>query len=127
MHHRLTPIEARALGRALKITACSGWKIRRRRESGMFSSDSSAYRDADCGGEVFNSIWDCKQLIEEQLIDIFARRLPMQAALPGCDGLPICIALSGTYRFAWPFRFIACCHAAALHFDLWVPNFGVQE
>ncbi len=29
MHHRLTPSKRRALGGALRITACSGWKIRR--------------------------------------------------------------------------------------------------
>ena len=79
-------------------------------------------------GEVFNSIWDCKQLIEEQLIDYIRatvvhaggithlRRIAAFADLhnvrTGCHGAtdlsPVCMA-------------------AALHVDLSIPNFGVQE
>ncbi len=79
-------------------------------------------------GEVFNSIWDCKHLIEKQLIDYIRttivhgggithlRRIADYAALyhvrTGCHGAtdlsPVCMG-------------------AALHFDTWVPNFGIQE
>lgn len=90
MHHRLTPIEAARFGRSIE-----DYRL-------FWMEDPTPAENQECFrlirqhtvtpiavGEVFNSIWDCKQLIEEQLIDIFARRLPMQAALPGCDGLPI--------------------------------------
>ncbi len=79
-------------------------------------------------GEIFNTIWDCKELLEEQLIDYIRtsvvhaggithlRRIADFASLfhvrTGCHGAtdlsPICMG-------------------AALHFDLWVPNFGIQE
>ena len=77
---------------------------------------------------MFNTIWDCKDLIEEQLIDYIRttvvhaggithlRRIADFAALyqvrTGCHGAtdlsPVCMG-------------------AALHFDTWVPNFGIQE
>lgn len=47
MHHRLTPIEAARFGKAPSRIVCSGWKIRRRRKSGLFPPDPSAYRHAD--------------------------------------------------------------------------------
>jgi mannonate dehydratase len=79
-------------------------------------------------GEVFNTIWDCKDLIQNQLIDYIRttvvhaggithlRRIADLAALyqvrTGCHGAtdlsPVCMG-------------------AALHFDTWVPNFGIQE
>jgi mannonate dehydratase len=79
-------------------------------------------------GEVFNSIHDCQQLIQEQLIDYIRstvvhaggithlRKIAHLADLfhvrTGCHGAtdlsPVCLA-------------------AALHFDLSVHNFGIQE
>ena len=46
----------------------------------------------------------------------------MQAALPGCGGLPILHPLSGTLPVRGPSDLSPVCHAAALHFDLWVPE-----
>ncbi len=40
-------------------------------------------------GEVFNSIWDCKQLIEEQLIDYIRTTLTHAGGIARlCAGLP---------------------------------------
>ena len=79
-------------------------------------------------GEIFNTIWEAKELIENQFIDylrmaathgggitalrraaVFAEMHHVKMAPHGAPDLsPICFA-------------------AHMHFDLWVPNFGVQE
>jgi mannonate dehydratase len=79
-------------------------------------------------GEVFNSIWDCKQLIEEQLID-YIRTTVLHAG--GITHLRRIADLASLYQVR------TGCHGAtdlspvsmgaALHFDTWVPNFGIQE
>jgi len=79
-------------------------------------------------GEVFNSIWDCKQLIEEQLID-YIRATVVHAG--GITHLRRIANLAALYNVR------TGCHgatdmspvtmAAALHFGLSVPNFGIQE
>jgi len=129
VHHRLTPIEAARLGKDLEPYR-------------LFWLEDPTPADNQAGfrlirahtttplavGEVFNSIWDCKQLLEEQLVDYIRatvvhaggithlRRIASFADLhdvrTGCHGAtdlsPVCMA-------------------AALHFDLSVPNFGIQE
>ena len=79
-------------------------------------------------GEVFNSLWDCKQMIEEQLIDFIRisatygggithlRRIVDFAAIhnvrTGFHGAPSHSPLS---------------MAAQGHLNAWAPNFGIQE
>ncbi|MCS7101849.1 MAG: bifunctional D-altronate/D-mannonate dehydratase, partial [Burkholderiaceae bacterium] len=79
-------------------------------------------------GEVFNSIWDCKQLIEEQLIDY------IRTSVVHAGGLT---HLRRIADFAALYQVRTGCHGAtdlspitmgaALHFGLAVPNFGIQE
>jgi mannonate dehydratase len=79
-------------------------------------------------GEVFNTIWDCKALIEDQLID-YIRATVVHAG--GITHLRRIAALADLHRIR------TGCHgatdlspvtmAAALHFDLSIPNFGIQE
>ena len=129
VHHRLTPIEAARLGKSLEDYRLY-WL-----EDAVTAENQEGFRlirqhtvTPLAVGEVFNTIWDCKQLIQEQLIDYIRtsvahaggithlRRIADLAALyhvrTGCHGAtdlsPVCMG-------------------AALHFDLWVPNFGVQE
>ena len=129
VHHRLTPIEAASLGKDLESFRLF-WL-----EDAVPAENQAGYRILRQNtvtplavGEIFNTIWDCKQLIEEQLIDYIRttivhagglthlRRIADFASLyhvrTGCHGAtdlsPICMG-------------------AALHFDLWVPNFGIQE
>jgi len=129
VHHRLTPIEAGRLGKDLEpwrpfwiedptpAENQAGFRLIRQHTTTPIAV-----------GEVFNAIWDCKQLIEEQLIDYIRatvvhaggithlRRIAAFADLhnvrTGCHGAtdlsPVCMA-------------------AALHVDLSIPNFGVQE
>jgi len=129
VHHRLTPIEAAGLGKDLESFRLF-WL-----EDAVPAENQAGFRILRQNtvtplavGEIFNTIWDCKQLIEEQLIDYIRttvvhagglthlRRIADFASLyhvrTGCHGAtdlsPICMG-------------------AALHFDLWVPNFGIQE
>ena len=79
-------------------------------------------------GEVFNSIWDCKQLIEEQLID-YIRATVVHAG--GITHLRRIAALADLYNVRTGCHgatdLSPVCMAAALHFDVSVPNFGIQE
>src|ERR1700753_1771873 len=68
VHHRLTPIEAGRLGKDLEPYRLF-WL-----EDATPAEDQAAFRlirqhttSPLAVGEIFNSIWDCKQLIEEQL------------------------------------------------------------
>ena len=70
IHHRLTPIEAARLGKDLEPYRLF-WL-----EDAVVAENQANFRlirqhttTPLAVGEVFNSIWDCKQLIEEQLID----------------------------------------------------------
>jgi mannonate dehydratase len=129
VHHRLTPIEAGRLGKDLEPYR-PFWM-----EDAVPAENQASFRVIRqhtttplAVGEVFNTIWDCKQLIEEQLIDYIRatvvhaggithlRKIASFADLhhvrTGCHGAtdlsPVCMA-------------------AALHFDLSIPNFGIQE
>ena len=70
VHHRLTPIEAARLGKALEPFRLF-WM-----EDATPAENQANFRlirqhtvTPLAVGEVFNTIWDCKQLVEEQLID----------------------------------------------------------
>ncbi|MCY1171830.1 D-mannonate dehydratase [compost metagenome] len=79
-------------------------------------------------GEIFNSIWDAKHLIENQLID-YIRATVVHAG--GITHLRRIAALADLYQIRTGCHgatdLSPVCMAAALHFDLSVPNFGVQE
>lgn len=128
-HHRLTPIEAARLGKSLEPYRLFWLEdvVPAENQEGLRLVRQHTVTPLAIG-EVFNTIWDCKDLIQEQLIDYIRtsvvhaggithlRRIADLAALyhvrTGCHGAtdlsPVCMG-------------------AALHFDLWVPNFGIQE
>ena len=128
-HHRLTPIEAARFGKSIE-------------DYRMFwMEDPTPAENQECFrlirqhtvtpiavGEVFNSIWDCKQLIEEQLIDYIRTTLTHAGGITGmrriADFASLYQVRTGSHG---PSDLSPVCMAAALHFDLWVPNFGVQE
>jgi mannonate dehydratase len=129
VHHRLTPIEAGRLGKDLEPYRLF-WL-----EDAVPAENQAAFRlirqhttTPLAVGEVFNAIWDCKQLIEEQLID-YIRATVVHAG--GLTHLRRIASLAALYNVR------TGCHgatdlspvtmAAALHFDLSVPNFGIQE
>ena len=128
-HHRLTPIEAARLGKDLEPYRLF-WL-----EDTVAADNQASFRlirqhttTPLAVGEVFNSIWDCKQLIEEQLID-YIRTTVVHAG--GISHLRRIAALADLYHVKTGCHgatdLSPVCMAAALHFDLAVPNFGLQE
>jgi len=129
VHHRLTPIEAARLGKELEPfhlfwledpVPCElqeGFRLIRRHTVTPLAV-----------GEVFNSVHDAHVLITEQLID-YLRMSVLHGG--GISHMRKVAALAELYHVRMG------CHgatdlspvtmAAALHFDVWVHNFGVQE
>jgi len=129
VHHRLTPIEAGRLGRDLEPYR-PFWI-----EDATPAENQEAFRlirqhtTAPLAvGEIFNSIWDAKHLIENQLID-YIRATVVHAG--GITHLRRIAALADLYQVRTGCHgatdLSPACMAAALHFDLSVPNFGLQE
>ena len=129
VHHRLTPIEAGRLGRALEEYRLF-WL-----EDAVAAENQEGFRlirqhttTPLAVGEVFNSIWDCKDLIQEQLID-YIRATVVHAG--GITHLRRIADLASMYHVRTGCHgatdLSPVCMGAALHFDTWVPNFGIQE
>jgi len=79
-------------------------------------------------GEIFNTIWDCKDLIQNQLID-YIRTTVVRAG--GISHLRRIADLASLYQVRTGSHgatdLSPVTMGAALHFDVWVPNFGIQE
>ena len=129
VHHRLTPIEAARLGKDLEPYRLF-WL-----EDPVPAENQAAFRTIRqhtttpiAVGEVFNTIWDCQQLIEEELID-YIRMTVVHGG--GISHLRKVAALAELHHVrtgshgATDLGPVSL--AAALHFDLSVHNFGVQE
>lgn len=129
VHHRLTPIEAGRLGKSLEpyrlfwIEDCTP------------AENQEAFRlirqhtiTPLAVGEIFSSIHDCRELIQEQLID-YIRATVVHAG--GITHLRRIAALADLYQVRTGCHgatdLSPACMGAALNFDLWVPNFGIQE
>jgi len=129
VHHRLTPIEACQLGKAVEPYRLF-WL-----EDVVPAENQESFRlirqhttTPLAIGEIFNTIWDCKTLIENHLIDYIRttvvhaggithlRRIADFASLyhvrTGCHGAtdlsPVCLG-------------------ASLHLNLAIANFGIHE
>lgn len=129
IHHRLTPIEAGRLGSRLEEYAPywledpvpaelqEGFRLIRQHTTAPIAV-----------GEVFNSIWDCEQLIREQLID-FIRATVVHAG--GITHLRRIFDLAALHHVRTGSHgatdLSPVCMSAALHLDIAVPNFGLQE
>lgn len=129
VHSRLMPIESAKLGKLLEPYNL------------MFLEDASMAENQQSYevirqhtttplaiGETYNSIWDCKDLIQNQLIDY------IRAAATHCGGIT---AMRRIADFASVFDVRTAphgapdlspvCFAAHMHLNTWAPNFGIQE
>jgi mannonate dehydratase len=129
VHHRLTPIEAARLGKSLE--SCNlfwmedpvpaelqeGYELIRKHTVTPIAT-----------GEIFNSIWDCKHLIERQLIDYIRMTIVhgggITHAKKVADFADLHHVRTG-YHGATDLSPITM--AASLHLGLSVHNFGIQE
>jgi mannonate dehydratase len=129
VHHRLTPIQAGRLGKSLEpyhlfwledpapAELQEGFRLIRQHTTTPIAV-----------GEVFNSVWDANTLVSEQLIDY------LRMTVGHAGGLT---AMTKIASFAHMYHVQMGCHGAtdlspvtmgaALHFDVAVPNFGLQE
>jgi mannonate dehydratase len=128
-HHRLTPIEAARAGKELEpyhlfwledpvpAELQESFRLIRKHTTTPLAV-----------GEVFNTIYDCRQLIQEQLID-YIRTTVVHAG--GISHLRKIASLAEMYHVRTGSHgatdLSPVCMAAALHFDLSVHNFGIQE
>ena len=129
VHHRLTPIQAARLGKSLEpyhlfwledpvpAEMQEGFRLIRQHTTTPLAV-----------GEVFNTIFDCQQLIREQLID-YIRTAVVHAG--GISHLRKIASLAELFHVLTGSHgatdLSPVCLAAALHFDLSVHNFGIQE
>lgn len=128
-HHRLTPNEAARLGKSLEPYDLF-WL-----EDATPAENQEAFRlirqhttTPLAVGEIFNTIWDCKDLIQNQLID-YIRTTVVRAG--GITHLRRVADLAALYQIRTGSHgatdLSPVTMGAALHFDTWVPNFGIQE
>lgn len=128
-HHRLTPIEAARLGQDLEPYRLFWLEDPTPAETQeAFAMIREHTTTPLAVGEIFSTIWDAKALIENQSID-YIRATVLHAG--GITHLRQIAGLAALYQVR------TGCHGAtdlspvtmgaALHFDTWVPNFGIQE
>ena len=128
-HHRLTPIEAARLAKDLEpfrlfwledpvpAELQEGYRLIRQHSTTPIAL-----------GEIFNTVWDARLLIEEQLIDYIRTTRSMPAASPASGASSISRRSTMYARPAMaPWMCLRVAMGANLHVDLWVPNFGIQE
>ena len=128
-HHRLTPQEAAKVGKSLEPYNLF-WL-----EDSVPAENQEAYRMIRqhtttplAVGEVFNSIWDCKKLIEEGLIDYIRSTVVHAGGISHLKKIFEFAAMhhvrSGSHGAT---DLSPVCMGAALHLDTAIYNFGVQE
>lgn len=128
-HHRMTPIQAARVGKSLEPYQLFWF------EDAVPAENQEAFRlirqhttTPLAVGEVFNSIHDCQLLMTEQLID-YIRTTVVHAG--GITHLRRIANLADLYHVKTGCHgatdLSPICMGAALHFDTWVPNFGIQE
>jgi len=128
-HHRLTPIQAARLGKALEpydlfwLEDCTPAENQEAlRVVRQHTTTPLAI------GEVFNTVWDYQTLIREQLIDY------VRSSVTHAGGIT---AMRKLLDYAAQYQIKSGIHgptdispvgmAAALHLDLAIHNFGIQE
>jgi mannonate dehydratase len=129
VHSRLTPIEAARLGKALEPYNLLFL------EDSVIAENQSSYKYLRehttiplAVGEIFNTIWDAKELIENHWIDYIRTAAthaggitPMRRIADFASLYHVRIAPHG------PPDISPIGHAANTHLNIWAPNFGIQE
>lgn len=129
VHHRLTPIQAARLGKSLEpyhlfwmedavpAELQEGFRLIRKHTTTPLAV-----------GEVFNTIYDCHQLLNEQLIDYIRMAVVHSGGISHLRKVAALAELNHVLTGSHGATDLSpVCVAAALHFDLSVHNFGIQE
>ncbi|MEU7813460.1 D-mannonate dehydratase ManD [Pseudonocardia sp. NPDC049154] len=129
VHHRLTPLEAARFGKA--VEPCRLFWM----EDPTPAENQEAFRiirqhttTPIATGEVLNSIWDVQTLITEQLIDYVRTTVVHAGGLTHLRRIFDLAALYGVRTGSHGATDLSpVSMAAAVHLDVAVPNFGIQE
>jgi mannonate dehydratase len=129
VHSRLTPIEASRLCKLLEpykllfiedaVTTENpeGYKIIREHTDTPLAT-----------GEKFNTLWDAKEMIQNQWIDFVRTAIPHGGGLTPLKKLADFASLYHVRMAPHGAPDLSpICLMAHMHFNLWAPNFGVQE
>lgn len=129
VHSRLTPIEAARLGKELEPYNLLFL------EDPIPAENQSNYKHVRhhtttplAVGEVFNSIWDAKELIESHSIDYIRSAVTHAGGITAMRRITDFASLHSV-RIAphGPPDISPIGHAAHAHLNTWAPNFGIQE
>ena len=129
VHNRLTPIESARLGKLLEpfdLLFLEDASLAENQQS--YDIIRSHTTTPLAIGETFNSVWDCKHLVENQLID-YIRAAATHAG--GITAMRRIADFAGIYNVKTAPHgapdLSPVCLAAHAHLDTWAPNFGIQE
>lgn len=129
VHSRLTPIEAAKLSKDLEPFQLLFLEDP---VTGEFQSAYKTIRDHTITplavGEVFNTVWDCMELISNQWIDYIRMAVthgggitPLRKLADYASLYHVRMAPHGAPDLS------PICHAAQAHINIWANNFGIQE
>ncbi|MCL7752680.1 D-mannonate dehydratase ManD [Polaribacter sp. Z022] len=129
VHSRLTPIEAARLGKLLEPYNLLFI------EDSVTSENQTSYKIVRehtvvplAVGEIFSTVWDAKELIEDQLIDYLRIAVSHGGGITPLRKISDFAAMHHV-RMAphgAPDQ-SPICFMAQMNFNLWAPNFGIQE
>ncbi|MDT0595243.1 D-mannonate dehydratase ManD [Glaciecola petra] len=129
VHSRLMPIESARLGKLLEPYNL------------LFLEDASIAENQDSYkvirqhtttplaiGETYNTIWDCKELIQNQLIDYIRVAATHAGGITALRRIADFASIHNvkTAPHGAP-DLSPVCFAAHMHLNIWAPNFGIQE
>jgi mannonate dehydratase len=128
-HHRLTPNEAARVGQDLEPYRLFWLEDPTPAENQTgFAVIRAKTTTPLAVGEIFNSVWDAKTLIEKHLIDYIRSTIVHTG---GITHMKLMASLAGLYQVRTGFHgatdLSPVTFGTAIHFDTWVPNFGIQE
>jgi mannonate dehydratase len=129
VHHRLTPIEAARLGKSLEPYRLF-WV-----EDAVVADNPESFKlirqhtvTPLAVGEVFNSIHDCRELIQQQLIDYIRCTIVHTGGISHMRKIASFAELYNVRTGSHGATDLSpVSMGAALNFDLSIPNFGIQE
>lgn len=129
VHNRLTPIEAARLGKLLEPFNLLFL------EDAAIAENQNNYQQIRqhttiplAIGETYNTIWDCKSLIENQWIDYVRTAATHAGGITALRRITDFAAIHNvrTAPHGAP-DLSPICFAAHMHLNMWAPNFGIQE
>ncbi len=129
VHSRLTPIEAARLGKLLEpFNLMFLEDVAMAENQASFDVIRQHTTTPLAIGETYNSIWDCKDLIQNQRID-YIRMAATHAG--GITAMRRIADFASVYDVKTAPHgapdLSPVCFAAHIHLNTWAPNFGIQE